>query len=92
MKRILVIAFLAGIVLGCRPSLYIPASADAAEQEKLLAGRTLYAERCSSCHNLHFPQEFSADEWRVKVSAMQQRAKLTDDQKALIINYLANAK
>src|SRR5262249_32937310 len=87
---ILVLLVIAAV--GCKSTLYMPASNNPDEQQKLLAGRDLYIQRCGSCHNLHFPQEFKADEWKKKIGEMQMRAKINDEQKELILNYLVSAK
>ena len=72
----------------CSPSLYMPQSADAAQQEKLLQGRKLYVARCNGCHNLYLPSQFTADKWQKNLDEMQENAKITQEEKELIYNYL----
>jgi hypothetical protein len=88
MKKIVVIIVLGIIIYGCKSTLYMPASKDATQQQQLLAGRSLYVAHCGSCHNLHFPSEFTTDEWKVKIGEMQKRAKITDEEKELVLKYL----
>jgi mono/diheme cytochrome c family protein len=38
----------------------------------LLRGRTLYAVRCSSCHNLRRAEEYRADEWPAAIEKMEK--------------------
>jgi mono/diheme cytochrome c family protein len=82
------IAFIALMVYGCSPSLYKPNVADAKVQESLLNGRKLYVARCSNCHNLHLPKEFSSEIWKKQLDLMQVRAGISDDEKKLILDYL----
>jgi hypothetical protein len=82
------IAILALLIYGCSPSLYKPNVADSKLQESLLAGRKLYVARCSNCHNLHLPKEFTSEAWRKQVDLMQVRAGISVDEKNLILNYL----
>ncbi|MBK9985124.1 MAG: hypothetical protein IPP15_22665 [Saprospiraceae bacterium] len=63
-------------------------SSIAEQQERLLAGRKLYVDHCSGCHNLHFPKEYTEDQWKSNLDEMQVKAKITDDQKQLILDYL----
>jgi len=48
----------------------------------------LYAARCSSCHALHQPSEYTANQWPAILSSMQRNAALSDEQAALILAYL----
>jgi len=72
----------------CGPTLYIPQSADAETQVKLLTGRKLYIEKCSGCHNLFLPQQFTAVQWELNLNEMQERSTISNLQKELIWNYL----
>jgi mono/diheme cytochrome c family protein len=89
-KNTINVLFLSIIIIGCSQSLYLPASADAAQQEKLLNGRKLYVARCSGCHNLHFPKEYTAEQWKSNLDEMQVKAKISDEQKQLILEYLTS--
>jgi mono/diheme cytochrome c family protein len=86
--KFLLTAFIALLIFGCSPSLYKPDVADAKLQESLLAGRKIYVSRCSNCHNLHLPKEFTSEIWKKQVDLMQVRAGISDDEKNLILNYL----
>ncbi len=89
-KKIITTLLLGIIILGCSQSLYLPASADAAQQEKLLKGRNHYVTYCSGCHNLHFPKEFTEAQWKTNLDEMQVKAKISDEQKQLILDYLTS--
>jgi mono/diheme cytochrome c family protein len=86
--KFLLTAFIALLIFGCSPSLYKPDVADAKLQESLSAGRKIYVSRCSNCHNLHLPKEFTSEIWKKQVDLMQVRAGISDDEKNLILNYL----
>lgn len=89
MKRdIITILFFGIIIYGCSQSLYIPSAPLAEEQEHLLAGRKLYVDHCSGCHNLHFPKEFTEEQWVSNLDEMQGKAKISDEEKRLILQYL----
>lgn len=88
-KQILSLLFIIGFILySCSPMLYTPALNDPVKQEQLLKGRTLYVKYCNTCHNLHLPKEFTADKWSKNLHEMQERAKISDQEKELIYNYL----
>ena len=75
-------------VFSCKPLLYLPSSSDPKEQNELLLGRKLYVNHCSSCHNLHLPKEYNAAQWKGNVDEMQEKAKITDGEKQLILQFL----
>ena len=76
------------LIICCTPQLYIPMSTDQAQQEILLKGRKLYVGHCGSCHNLHLPKERDKEAWFRQLNVMQEKAKITDQEKELIFQYL----
>lgn len=57
------------------------------------AGKQIYTAHCSTCHALHDPGEFTANQWPGELRAMAPRAGLTAAQLALVTRYLqANAR
>ena len=57
------------------------------------SGRKLYSVKCSGCHNLFDPGNYTKSEWKLLVKNMQVRSKITDYEKDIILHYvLANAK
>jgi mono/diheme cytochrome c family protein len=58
------------------------------DQAQLEAGRSLYLERCSSCHAPVEPGSIAADQWPAHVEDMRERARLDDDEVARIERYL----
>jgi nitrate/TMAO reductase-like tetraheme cytochrome c subunit len=87
------------ILYGCASKLYAPASVNVQKAQKvdstitleqLQASRNLYAATCSSCHNLHLPDEFTAAQWVKILDKMQPKAKITDEQKKMLLAYLTS--
>ncbi len=91
MKKIILIGCLM-MLLSCSSSLYVPiASTPTASLENLKNGRETYVKKCASCHQLHLPSEFSEEEWQYNLNKMQVKAKITDEKKQLVYQYLMNA-
>ncbi len=82
--------YLAGVFLGI--SALACAGAPAAEAGPA-AGDRLYRSRCSACHRAYPASSRTAAMWAEVLSKMAPRAKLTDQERARILEYLqANAK
>jgi hypothetical protein len=92
MKKILfTLSILVLIICGCGSQLYFPASTDVTKQQQLVLGRKLYIKNCSGCHNLFLPKQFSSEAWNYIIKAeMQERAKITDEERQLILQYLTS--
>ena len=79
-------------LFSCGSNLYIPFNGKGEiSVENLKKGRELYVKNCASCHQLYAPNKYNSVEWQKKLNWMQPKAKITDDQKQLIYNYLVNA-
>ena len=52
------------------------------------SAQQLYATRCSACHSLHKPTEFTANQWPGILQVMVKNAALEPTQAALITRYL----
>ena len=59
---------------------------------QLAQGRSLYGERCSGCHRLHLPPEYTDSAWEINVGKMKQKAKLTDGEERLILRYILSGE
>jgi len=51
-------------------------------------GRELYVARCSGCHPLHPPSTQPAARWAVVLDQMAPRAKLSPEERELVLRYL----
>jgi cytochrome c1 len=69
---------------------YAGRNGQATTLESLKVGRKLYISRCSACHSLKDPKALSVSEWPEMVDRMASNAKLTDDQKRAITQYLVS--
>lgn len=76
----------------CTSGLYTPNAADAQLEntplDTLLTGRKLYINKCSNCHNLYLPTNYTYSEWQTIMNNMQNQAKIDDNQKLIITKYL----
>lgn len=56
--------------------------------DELMRGYELYINKCSGCHYLHQPSEFSNADWEKHLDKMQPKAKINYEEKRLILLYL----
>jgi len=91
MKKISLIGILL-CLCSCVSQLYIPIeNSGTITLENLTLGRKIYVTKCSNCHQLYSPNKYNSVEWQKNLNWMQRKAKITDDQKNLIFDYLINA-
>jgi hypothetical protein len=57
-------------------------------QEMLTHGQELYETKCARCHMLYKPASRSEQEWKDVMVSMARKAKLKNDEKELIEQYL----
>jgi hypothetical protein len=91
-KIILTAATLTVLAAGCGSGLYVPSPAHVSQGttlERLMHGRELYVAKCGNCHSLKSPSEYSVEVWRKNLDEMQTRARITDAEKAVMLEYLA---
>ncbi|MEC4005026.1 cytochrome c [Flavobacterium sp. SUN052] len=58
----------------------------------LAEGKGLYENNCAKCHRLYDPAEYTAEKWTGILKWMQPKAKITDEQRTTIYNYLVMNK
>lgn len=76
----------------CTPK---PATAEGSKTlnaEHLAAGKTIYENSCARCHSLPEPTAHSAQDWVGIMNWMAPKAKLTDEQHALVYDYVVSVK
>ncbi|HMT74840.1 MAG TPA: hypothetical protein PKA77_12290 [Chitinophagaceae bacterium] len=99
MKKYFILCSLVISIAACTATQHLqPADADLALAQQRVPGITitelkngykLYINKCSACHKLHNPNEYTAVKWKPILAEMFAKAKLTeDDSKLLISNYL----
>lgn len=83
-------ALMFGIMFSCTalfaktPNDSIPKNA----LDSIKFGKQLYETSCVRCHRLKEPTRYTAQEWPELVNKMQNRAKITDEQKNIMLRYL----
>jgi len=83
-------------LFACAPALYLPTSEIAGKHSKglddLNHGRQIYIDHCGSCHHLYQPGQYTEQVWSMHVNEMQSRAKISNEQKQLILDYILSGK
>ncbi|MFI5182403.1 MAG: hypothetical protein ACHQPI_13540 [Thermoanaerobaculia bacterium] len=51
-------------------------------------GVVLYRKKCGGCHRPYAPSEIKSQEWEKTLAEMKRRARLTDDEVAVIRRYV----
>ena len=51
-------------------------------------GRSLYVRRCSGCHNLYRPQDYTPERWPRLVDEMAHKARLTGAERDDMVRFL----
>jgi cytochrome c5 len=96
-RVVALLALGAAAATGCTQGLPAPNALDAERVTKrwpgvktadLEHGRSLYATRCSRCHELYEPSTYPANHWEASVREMNERAGLTGDEERLVVQYL----
>jgi len=57
-------------------------------RDDLNRGRAIYVGHCGNCHLVPKPTDHTAEDWPGHVSAMSERAGLTDDEEQLVVRYV----
>jgi len=90
-KQIFTIA--AGILLSCVGTLSAATQNDTLTSklyaDSVKTGKALYVNNCVRCHKLKDPAKYTMAQWPGLVKKMQKRSKITDEQRKLILSYLA---
>jgi len=83
----------AGMLLSCVGILFATTQSDSLpgklKADSVRTGKALYENNCVRCHKLKNPAKYTMVQWPGLVNKMQKRAKITDEQKTLILTYLA---
>ncbi|MBS4028086.1 MAG: hypothetical protein KGZ58_05540 [Ignavibacteriales bacterium] len=89
-------------ISACGTTIPIPQEKDVVAMSKnfpntklsdLLRGRELYVRKCSGCHTLKNPSDFTSAQWEQDIPDMKTKAKIKDDEaQAILLYVLAYAK
>jgi hypothetical protein len=56
--------------------------------DNLNQGYSIFDDKCTDCHGVKKPQDFTADEWNSIMPKMGRKAKLDSTQYALVFHYI----
>jgi hypothetical protein len=56
---------------------------------KFPVGRELYISKCTGCHKAYERELHTTDEWQKILDEMGDKAKLSSEEKTIILNYLS---
>ena len=59
------------------------------EATNIPEGRKLYSSKCNGCHNYYNPSQFTLAQWDSIMIPMQNKAKLSEEQKASILDWIS---
>lgn len=91
-KALLVIAVIGAFVYACSPKTATTAKTSEVKKieltPELAEGKSLYENNCGKCHKLFESTKHTKEDWVPTLDRMAKKAKITDEQKASIYNYL----
>jgi mono/diheme cytochrome c family protein len=58
----------------------------------LSEGKSMYEVNCAKCHKLYDKNSFTPEEWTPIVMRMQKKARITDEQREKIYEYLTTSE
>ena len=59
------------------------------EPTRVPEGRNLFVSKCNGCHKYYNPTEFTIAKWDSILIPMKTKAKLSEDEKNLILSWIA---
>ncbi|MBP6218201.1 MAG: hypothetical protein KA436_06420 [Oligoflexales bacterium] len=65
-----------------------PAELSQPKEEDGTPGRLLWLSRCSTCHNLRNPRDFSKERWRLLMMHMKIKSNLTSQENDKILKFM----
>jgi hypothetical protein len=66
----------------------VPPSAAGLSTADISQGARIHIAKCARCHKFYDPAAYSDAEWRLWMTKMSKKAKLTPDQEAVLSRYL----
>ena len=100
MKKLVTIVILSFFIFACSHKTASTTSGTALKtssatvtQEQFMEGKMVFEANCAKCHKLRNPASHTKEQWVKWLDKMAPKAKLTDEQKAQVYNYVSvNAK
>ena len=81
---ILLLAIILVIIASCSQGYIVNMN----EMTKYPEGRNLFVSKCNACHQLYSPRAYTVTEWDSILVPMKQKAKLNEDEKTDIYNWI----
>ena len=66
----------------------MPPSTAGLSADDIAQGAKLHTAKCARCHKFYDPAAYSDAEWRLWMTKMAKKARLTPDQEAVLSRYL----
>ncbi|MEQ3661469.1 MAG: cytochrome c5 [Flavobacterium sp.] len=99
MKKYLLITILGVVFVACTAKKAVTESTDNKNSVSLEApiipltaelahGKTIFETKCGRCHDLVKPESYSKEKWTPIMNSMAKKAKISDEEKALVYNYV----
>ncbi|MGE5680958.1 MAG: c-type cytochrome [Bacillota bacterium] len=57
---------------------------------ELTEGRNIYIDKCSGCHGLKAPSDYTIEEWKPLLEKMKNKAKLNDAENEKVWYFIAS--
>lgn len=94
MKTTLAIIMLLAFA-ACTTQIYVPSESNVNKREtatlaELQQGHDLFKNNCGSCHKMPKPGNYKPEQWTKILSKMGPKAKLTQEQTAIVYKYVVN--
>ena len=91
-KQLIMLSFL--FMIGCTATKKVTSTTVEPQKtpsDAVAQGKDLYENRCAKCHKLYAASDYNIQRWPRILNSMQYKAKITDQQKELILSYLSNS-
>jgi len=62
------------------------------QAEPLVRAKKLYTTKCARCHKFYDPQRYTDEQWAMWMDKMRRKARLTQEQFALLSAYLEQVR
>ena len=83
-KNYLVLFFMVLVVAACSKKM----TASKAPPAEVVSGNQIFDMKCGKCHDLKKPADFTAAEWIPIMDIMAGKAKLSADDKEMVVSYV----
>ena len=75
-------------LIACKSSKTVSSASQSTTIDPMVNGKSLYMTKCSKCHELPKVEDFTAQKWTGIVDWMAPKAKLTKEEKAMVLEYV----